>query len=39
MEILLTTPEAWDILTRKWKSRKGFDKIGLFVVDCLHLLS
>lgn len=38
MDIVVTTPEAWDILTRRWKVRKGFDKIGLFVVDSLHLL-
>lgn len=38
MDVIVTTPEAWDILTRRWKVRKGFDKIGLFVVDSLHLL-
>jgi replicative superfamily II helicase len=26
-------------VSRKWKSRKGFEGIGLFVVDGLHLLS
>lgn len=27
------------MLTRRWKSRKGFNEIGLVIVDNLHLLS
>jgi len=23
-DIIVTTAEAWDVLTRRWKSRKGF---------------
>lgn len=23
-DVIVTTPEAWDVLTRRWKSRKGF---------------
>ena len=38
MDITLTTPEAWDVLTRRWKARKGFEQIGLIVVDSLHMI-
>lgn len=38
-DLIFTTPEAWDILTRRWKVRKGFNQIGLFVVDNLHMIS
>ena len=24
-DLIVTTPEAWDVLTRRWKSRKGFN--------------
>ena len=37
-DVIVTTAEAWDVLTRRWKSRKGFSEIGLIVVDNLHLL-
>ncbi len=39
MDIIVTNPQAWDTLTRRWKVRKGFEKIGLFIADGLHLLS
>lgn len=38
-DLILTTPEAFDVLTRRWKNRKGFNEISLIVVDNLHLLS
>ena len=25
MDIILTTPEAWDVVSRRWKARKGFN--------------
>lgn len=37
-DLIVTTAEAWDVLSRRWKSRKGFSEIGLIVVDNLHLL-
>ena len=37
-DVIVTTPEAWDVLTRRWKSRKGFTEVGLIVIDNLHLL-
>ena len=38
-DLIVTTPESWDVLTRRWKNRKGFNEISLVVVDNLHLLS
>ncbi len=32
MDIILTTPEAWDVISRRWKARKGFNEIGLFII-------
>lgn len=37
-DIILTTPEAWDALSRRWKTRKGFDQISLFVADQVQLI-
>jgi pre-mRNA-splicing helicase BRR2 len=39
MDVILTTPEAWDAISRRWRARKGFDQIGLFVIENLHMLS
>jgi replicative superfamily II helicase len=39
MDIILTTASAWDVLSRRWKARKGFNEIGLILIDNLHLLS
>ena len=39
MDVILTTPEAWDVVSRRWKARKGFDQIGLFIVENLHMLN
>ena len=38
-DVIVTTAEAWDVLTRRWKSRKGFSEVGLIVIDNLHLLA
>ena len=38
-DIIVATPEAWEVVSRRWKARKGFEKIGLFVVDGLHMLA
>lgn len=39
MDIILTTPEAWDVVSRRWKARKGFNEIGLFIIENLHMVS
>ncbi|PSN45754.1 hypothetical protein C0J52_13790 [Blattella germanica] len=38
--LLMTTPEKWDSLTRKWKDNIGMvQKVKLFLIDEVHLLN
>lgn len=37
-DIIMTTPESWDVISRRWKTRKGFEQIGLFITDMIQLL-
>lgn len=36
--IVISTPEAWDGLSRRWKQRKAVQSVALFIVDELHLI-
>merc|ERR1719509_350381 len=36
--IIISTPEKWDVLSRRWKQRKNVQNINLFIVDELQLL-
>ncbi|EPQ10851.1 U5 small nuclear ribonucleoprotein 200 kDa helicase [Myotis brandtii] len=36
--IIISTPEKWDILSWRWKQRKNVQNISLFVVDEVHLI-
>ncbi|PSC69011.1 U5 small nuclear ribonucleo 200 kDa helicase-like [Micractinium conductrix] len=36
--IIVATPEQWDMLSRRWKQRKAVQDVPLFIVDELHLL-
>jgi hypothetical protein len=36
--IVVATPEHWDMLSRRWKQRKAVQDVPLFVVDEMHLL-
>ena len=36
--IIVSTPERWDVLSRRWKQRKNVQTISLFIVDELHLI-
>jgi len=36
--VIITTPEKWDLISRRWKTRKSVQEVRLFVVDELHLL-
>ncbi|KAK2712756.1 U5 small nuclear ribonucleoprotein 200 kDa helicase-like [Artemia franciscana] len=36
--IIVSNPENWDILSRRWKQRKNVQNIQLFIVDELQLL-
>lgn len=37
-DIVISTPEHWDMLSRRWKQRKNVQTVALFVIDELHLL-
>ncbi|CAF3970139.1 unnamed protein product [Rotaria sp. Silwood2] len=37
--IIISTPEKWDNLSRRWKQRKHVQNIHLFIVDDLHFIS
>ena len=32
-DIVLTTPEKWDIISRKWRQRKVVQEVGLYILD------
>lgn len=34
----MSTPENWDMLSRRWKQRKNVQNVNLFIVDELHLI-
>ena len=36
--ILISIPEHWDVLSRRWKQRKNVQNVDLFIVDELQLL-
>ena len=36
--IIVATPEHWDMLSRRWKQRKNVQAVSLFIVDELHLI-
>lgn len=37
-DILITTPEKWDGVTRMWKSREYVRHVSLLIIDEIHLL-
>ncbi|KAK4751540.1 hypothetical protein SAY87_005022 [Trapa incisa] len=37
-QIIISTPDKWDALTRRWRQRKQVQEVSLFIVDELHLL-
>lgn len=36
--VIVSTPENWDVLSRRWKQRKNVQNVSLFIVDELHLI-
>ncbi len=36
--IIVTTPERWDIISRRWKQRKAVQNVDLFICDEVHLV-
>ncbi|XP_008558910.1 U5 small nuclear ribonucleoprotein 200 kDa helicase [Microplitis demolitor] len=37
-QIIITTADKWDVLSRRWKQRKNVQNIQLFIVDELQLI-
>lgn len=37
-QIIVTIPEHWDVLSRRWKQRKNVQNVNLFIADNLHLV-
>ncbi|KAJ6798306.1 DExH-box ATP-dependent RNA helicase DExH12-like [Iris pallida] len=37
-QIIISTPEKWDALSRRWKQRKHVQQVSLFIVDELYLI-
>uniref|UniRef100_A0A672R427 Activating signal cointegrator 1 complex subunit 3 n=1 Tax=Sinocyclocheilus grahami TaxID=75366 RepID=A0A672R427_SINGR len=37
-DIIVSTPDKWDILSRRWKQRKNVQNVSLFLVDEIHLI-
>jgi activating signal cointegrator complex subunit 3 len=37
-DIIITTPEKWDGISRHWQMRSYVQKVGLVVIDEIHLL-
>lgn len=35
--MIVSTPEQWDVLSRRWKQRKNVQNVHLFVLDEAHL--
>ena len=37
-QVIVTTPEKWDGVSRNWKSRSYVKQVGLVIIDEIHLL-
>ncbi|KAI3923489.1 hypothetical protein MKW92_028346 [Papaver armeniacum] len=37
-QVVISTPEKWDSLSRRWKVRKHVQQVSLFIIDELHLI-
>ena len=37
-DLVLATPEQWDVLSRQWRRRKNIQSVQLFIADALHML-
>ncbi|KAF7411272.1 hypothetical protein HZH66_000168 [Vespula vulgaris] len=36
--VIITTPEKWDGISRSWQTRSYVQKVGLIIIDEIHLL-
>ena len=37
-DVIVTTPEKWDGVSRSWQTRKYVKAVSLLVIDEIHLL-
>ncbi|XP_049849138.1 uncharacterized protein LOC126317508 [Schistocerca gregaria] len=37
-DVVVTTPEKWDGISRRWRQRPYVQKVGLLIIDEIHLL-
>jgi activating signal cointegrator complex subunit 3 len=37
-DVIIATPEKWDGISRSWATRSYVQKVGLLVIDEIHLL-
>ncbi|CAK9183443.1 unnamed protein product [Ilex paraguariensis] len=37
-QVIISTPDKWDALSRRWKQRKHVQQVSLFIIDELHLI-
>ena len=37
-EIIICTPQQWDVISRRWKQRKNVQTVSLFIADELQLI-
>lgn len=37
-DIVVSTPERWDMLSRRWKQRKNVQAVALFIADDMHMI-
>ncbi len=37
-DVLITTPEKWDGISRNWQHRSYVQKVSLVIIDEIHLL-
>lgn len=37
-DVIITTPERWDMISRRWKQRKNVQAVALFIADNLEML-
>ncbi|KAL6142963.1 hypothetical protein ACLB2K_061238 [Fragaria x ananassa] len=37
-QIIISTPEKWDALSRRWKQRSHVQQVSLLIIDELHLI-
>jgi pre-mRNA-splicing helicase BRR2 len=37
-DIIVTTAERWDNISRRWRQRKNVQAVKLFIVDDLHMV-